>query len=234
MTPVRLKGAQEKLMPLPILYSLQHCPYAMRARMGLLLAEQAVMIRAVVTKNKPAEMLIASPKGSVPVLVLDKKTVIDESLDIMIWALHKNDPHNLLYSEDSNALPAMLQLIKQNDNEFTDSLSKYKRAKRYHESSEIHNRQQCEVFIHQLETRLNTYRFFMGHEPSLADYAILPFIRQFARVDRKWYLQSSYPKLQQWLNAHLQSSLFSKIMKKYPLWLDQQEAFLFAGETDSY
>jgi len=206
----------------------------MRARMGLLLSKQAVMLRAVVTKNKPAEMLMVSPKGSVPVLVLDEKTVIDESLDIMIWALRKNDPHNLLYSDEPNALPAMFELIKQNDNEFTDSLSKYKQSKRYHETCEIHYRQQCELFIHQLEILLNTYSYFMGHKPSLADYAILPFIRQFAQVDRKWYLQAPYPKLQQWLNAHLQSSLFSKIMKKYPLWLDQQEAFLFAGETSIY
>ncbi len=220
-------------MPLPILYSLQHCPYAMRARMGLFLSNQAVMLRAVITRNKPAEMLAASPKGSIPVLVIDDKTVIDESLDIMIWALCKNDPHYLLYNDEPDALAAMLELIAQNDNEFTISLSKYKQAKRFHEDSEVHYRQQCELFVHQLETRLNTYKFFMGQKPSLADYAILPFIRQFARVDRKWYLNAPYPKLQQWLTYHLQSSSFSKVMKKYPLWLDQHEAFLFGNDSRS-
>jgi glutathione S-transferase len=214
----------------PVLYSLQNCPYAMRARMGLLLAQQPVMLRAIVMKNKPAEMLAASPKGTVPVLVLTDESVIDESLDIMLWALRQNDPSNLLYSENPSAFPAMLTLINSSDNKFTNALSKYKHAVRYHETSEVYYRRQCEIFIIELEQRLAAHDYLMGMTPSLADYAILPFIRQFARVDRQWYLQAPYPHLRRWLNAHLQSQPFSQAMTNYPLWLESQEECLFGSE----
>jgi len=108
-------------MSLPILYSLRRCPYAMRARIGLLHAEQPVMLRDIVMKNIPKEMLAASPKGTVPVLVLNDSSVIDESIDVMLWALNLSDPNNLLLKEQLNALPAMLALINHNDNEFIDS-----------------------------------------------------------------------------------------------------------------
>ncbi|MFC1749241.1 glutathione S-transferase [Pseudomonadota bacterium] len=217
-------------MTLPVLYSLQHCPYAMRARMGIWLAGQRVTLRAVVTKNKPAEMLAVSPKGTVPVLVLDDGTVIDESLDIMLWALNKSDPQNLLYAHDSNALPAMLTLTTLNDEQFKPCLEKYKLAKRKHKASEIDHRRECEIFITQFELTLSRQKYFMGETPSLADYALLPFIRQFARVDRQWYLQSPYPNLRHWLNGHLQSPIFSKVMAKFPLWLDTHDEFLFGDK----
>ncbi len=200
--------------------------------MGLLLAKQPVMLRAVVLKNKPPEMLEASPKGTVPILVVEETTVIDESLDIMIWALERNDPQDLLYNSDDEALPKMLELIHRNDKKFKVLLEKYKFAKRYREMSEIYYRRQCEVFIHHLEQRLTAHKFFMGDTPSLADYALLPFVRQFAKVDRRWYLQAPYPNLQAWLIEHLNSRIFSKTMTKYPLWLDTQEAHLFG--TDGY
>jgi len=220
-------------MPQPILYSLQNCPYAMRARMGLLLAKQAVMLRPIVLKNKPKDMLMASPKGTVPVLVLDQNNVIDESLDIMLWALHKNDPNNLLYNHKPSFLPIMMKIIDEHDNKFTKLLSQYKQAKRYHKASESDDRLQCEQFIISLEQRLNEHPFIMGIEPSLVDYTVLPFIRQFAKVDRKWYLQAPYPKLQQWLNNHLQSRIFSKAMAKHPLWLETNKDILFGGESIS-
>lgn len=211
---------------IPILYSLQHCPYAMRARLAILLAKQPVMLRAIVLKNKPDQMLQASNKGTVPVLVIDQSTAIDESLDIMLWALSKNDPDNLLYKEKSDALPQMLSLIDRFDNEFKECLDKYKCAKRYHESSITDVRRNCEVFVDELEKYLTEHKFVMGETLSLVDYAILPFMRQFARVERQWYLQSSYPNLQRWLKLHLQSRIFSKAMTKYPLWLDNGESFL--------
>ena len=214
-------------MPYPILYSLQHCPYAMRARLGLLLAKQQVMLRAIVLKDKPDEMLKASPKGTVPVLVLDKSLVIDESLDIMMWALRRNDPQNLLRSDEPEIQSAMFTLINNNDVEFINWLEKYKLAKRRHDMTEIFFRQQCEIFVQQLEQRLTEHKYFMGNEPSLADYAILPYIRQFARVDRKWYLQAPYPNLRNWLNTHFQNPLFTKAMAKFPLYLDNSEEFLF-------
>jgi glutathione S-transferase len=221
---------------LPILYSLQHCPYAMRARLGILLAQQSVLIRAVVTKNKAAEMLAVSPKGTVPVLITDhaewpeeehyKATIIDESVEIMLWALELNDPQNLLQAEDPNNLDAMLKLIWRNDKEFKPNLEVYKLARRFHKKSELADRKLCEDFVAELEKKLESGHYLMGDDPSLADYALLPFIRQFARVDRKWYLQSPYPRLRDWLNRHLQMPLFTKAMAKYPLWLDSHESFL--------
>lgn len=239
--PIQARKLIQSVMPestsnLPILYSLQHCPYAMRARLGILLAQQSVMLRAVVTKNKPAEMLAVSPKGTVPVLIVDhancaenqlsNATIIDESVEIMLWALQLNDPQNLLRAEDPGELDAMLELIHRNDKTFKPNLEIYKLAKRFHKASEVADRQRCEAFIAELETTLESGQYFMGDHASLADYALLPFIRQFARVDRKWYLQSPYPRLRDWLNRHLQMPLFTKAMAKYPLWLDSHETFL--------
>ena len=214
-------------MSLPILYSLQNCPYAMRARLGLLLAQQPVMLRAVVMKNKPTEMLDVSPKATVPILVLDDGSVIDESLDIMIWALHQSDPLNLLHSEAPEAYPAMLALINIHDTVFTSALSKYKYAVRYHEDNEAELRDQCADYVTMLELRLSQHAYLMGEQVSLADYAILPLIRQFARVDRQWYLQAPLPHLRNWLNQHLQDQRFAKAMAKYPQWLENKEEFLF-------
>ena len=220
---------------LPILYSLQHCPYAMRARLGLVMAQQQVMLRAVTTKNKPEEMLTASPKGTIPVLILPDSKVIDESLDIMLWALQQNDPENLLHKDNPSDLPAMIDLIRRNDQEFKPQLEIYKKAKRFHQKNEIEERQKCEVFITELEQRLTTKgastggEFFIGQKPGLIDYALLPFVRQFSRVNRSWFVQAQYPNLRTWLEGHVQSRNYAKVMAKYPLWLDEHEECLFGG-----
>lgn len=214
-------------MSLPILYSLRQCPYAMRARIGLLLAKQPVLLRDIVMTNIPDEMFAASPKGEVPTLVLNDSSVIDESLDIMIWALKQSDPSNLLYSHKENAFEEMLTIISRNDNEFVEALKKYKAASRYHDSTEISYRKKCESFISYIEESLDEHEYIFGDSPSLADYAILPFIRQFSRVDRKWYLSSPYPKLREWLERQFQNPIFSKAMKKYPQWLDTKEDIIF-------
>lgn len=207
----------------------------MRARLGILLAQQSVLIRAVVTKNKPADMLALSAKGTVPVLIINhaegsdvpqQATVIDESIDIMLWALQRNDPQDLLWAEDPRDLELMLELIKKNDQQFKPQLEVYKLAKRFHKESEVEDRQSCEVFIAELEQRLDSSDYLMGDRASLADYALLPFVRQFARVDRKWYVQAPYPKCRDWLNRHLQMPLYTKAMAKYPLWLDSHATFL--------
>ena len=152
-------------MTYPILYSLQNCPYAMRARLAILMSQQTVLIRAIVMKNKPADMLALSPKGTVPVLVLGTEFsthVIDESLDIMLWALNLSDPDNLLYAEDAKALPEMLSIINENDQQFKPNLERYKRAKRFHGDDEEECRLQCEPFIQALEQRLSEQPFLMG------------------------------------------------------------------------
>ncbi len=218
---------------LPVLYSLQNCPYAMRARLALLLARQTVQIRAITMKDKPAEMLLASPKGTVPVLVVEKnngdRVIIDESLDIMLWALSRNDPKNLLYSHDPKALPEMLKVIEKNDSVFKPALEKYKRAKRFHGDDGDYQeacRLECEPFIQALEQRLSQHEFLMGPTPSLLDYALLPFIRQFSRVNKPVFAQQQYTNLRRWLQHHLQSRLFSRAMFKYPFWLEKREACL--------
>jgi len=219
-------------MTLPILYSLQHCPYAMRARLGILLAKEPMMLRAMVMQDKPAEMLAASPKGTVPVLVLGaehQNQVIDESLDIMLWALERNDPNHLLYAQNPNALAEMLAVIHENDAVFKPNLEQYKRAKRFHGDDEEACRLLCEPFIQGLEYRLTQHEFFMGDTPSLLDYALLPFMRQFSKVNRQLYLHGPYTHLQRWLNQHLQSRLYAKAMFKYPLWLESGEEFIFGG-----
>lgn len=207
----------------PILYSLQNCPYAMRARLAILLSQQNVLVRAITMQNKPAEMLALSPKGTVPVLVLANNQVIDESLDIMLWALNLSDPDNLLYAEDTNALPEMLTMIHENDQQFKPNLERYKRAKRFHDDDEELCRLTCEPFIQQLEQRLAKQPFLMGSTASLLDFALLPFVRQFSRVNRQYFRQGSYGHLRNWLSQHLQSQLFAKAMLKYPLWLESHE-----------
>jgi len=206
----------------------------MRARLAILLSQQTVQLRAITMKNKPDEMLVASPKGTVPVLILNENEsnqhVIDESLDIMLWALKRNDPENLLYSQHvahENALAEMLNIITENDTQFKPRLEKYKRAKRFHHDDEAQCRLECEPFIQRLEQRLTQHAFLMGSTPSLLDYALLPFVRQFSKVNRPLFLQEDYTHLQRWLSNHLQSRLFSKVMTQYPLWLDNHEKCIF-------
>jgi glutathione S-transferase len=195
----------------------------MRARIGIHKAQLQIDLREVNLKQKPVEMLAASAKGTVPILVLDNEqqppTVIDESLDVMLWALTNNDPDNLLHSHDQSALPNMLKLIAQFDNEFKACLNAYKAAKRYREDNVIECRQACEVFIQELENRLIESSFLMSAQESLADIALVPFIRQFAKVERQWYLQSPYPRVRQWLNCYLQSGMFTKVMAKHEFWV---------------
>lgn len=217
----------KEIKTLPILYSLRNCPYAMRARIAIFKAQQTVLLRDLVLSNKPPEMLQASPKGTVPVIVLANGNVIEESLEVMLWALHESDPDDLLQSVSENTLPEMLRLIDEFDNGFKTSLEQYKCAKRYKENNLIEQRSDCEEYIQRLEQRLVQHAFLMSNQESLVDIAILPFIRQFARVERQWYLQSPYPKVRQWLNNYLQSQMFTKVMAKYPLWLDEHESVLF-------
>jgi len=197
--------------------------------MGLLLAKQAVILRDVIMKDKPEEMLAASPKATVPVLVLNNGSVIDQSLDIMLWALNKSDPINLLYSHQPNMLAEMLELIQHNDNVFVESLKKYKAASRYHDIEKATYREHCEKYINFLEQRLNQQEYIMGNKPSLVDYAVLPFIRQFSRVERQWYIQAPYPSLQRWLTAQYQQAIFTKAMVKYPPWKESQTPVLFGN-----
>lgn len=204
----------------PILYSLQNCPYAIRARFALFKAQQKVQLREVKLNNKPPEMLVASPKGSVPILVLNNQTknsrlVIDESLQIMIWALQQQDPEDLLHTEWPSALNQMVDLINAFEAQFIPALAAYCCAKRYHEDNLDLCRANCEITLQQLEQRLTNSAFLFSNTESLLDIALFPFLRKFARVERQWYLASPYPKLREWLNGYLQGPIFSKVMVKH-------------------
>jgi len=221
-------------LPLPVLYSLRNCPYAMRARIAIYYAKQKVALRDLVLSNKPDEMLAVSPKGTVPVLVTELDTdqivVIEESLQVMLWAFTESDPDNFLQSETPHLLSEMLSLISKFDHEFKMCFDKYQCAKRYHEDSLESDRQACEKYIAELEQRLQINDFLMSDKASLADIALLPFIRKFSKVERQWYLQSPYPKLRAWLNNYLQSRMFSKVMTQYPLWLESKELVIFGEQ----
>ncbi|MCK6264425.1 glutathione S-transferase [Vibrio sp. ZSDE26] len=218
---------------MPILYSLQNCPYAMRGRIALFKSQQRVLIRAVKLNNKPEEMLLASPKGSVPVLVVqdtidsEKRMVIEESLEVMLWALSESDPDDLLDSENPQSLATMIHLIAEFEQEFIPAFNAYSCAKRYHEDNVVECRENCETHIQELERRLNQHQYLFSDKESLLDIALMPFIRKFARIERQWYLQSPYPKLRQWLDSYLQSAMFSKVMEKHELWLEGRKDIYF-------
>jgi glutathione S-transferase len=191
------------------LYSFRRCPYAMRARMALRYSGVPVEIIEVSLKAKPAEMLAISPKGTVPVLNAEGR-VIDESLEIMRWALALNDPDDWLLAGDSR----IDELIEANDQGFKVHLNRYKYAERYPEQPMEFYRAEGAVFLQRLEGLLNDRDYLLTDHPSLADIALLPFVRQFAHVDREWFAQTPYPRLQAWLQRLLESELFTSIMKK--------------------
>ncbi len=211
-------------LPRHRLYSFRRCPYAMRARLGLLFAEQSVALREVTLKNKPEQMLAISPKGTVPVLQLADGTVIEESDEIMMWALAQNDPHGLL---DKNTLPQANALIVQNDNEFKYWLDRYKYADRYPEMTQSEYRQRGEVFLQVLETLLTKNVYLLGDSVTTADIGIMPFVRQFAHVDREVFYGLPYPKLQHWLQDWLAHPLFLQVMTKFEPWQEGDEVVIF-------
>ena len=195
------------------LYSFRRCPSAMRARMALRYSDVAVNIVEVSLKAKPAEMLALSSKGTVPVLSVDDQ-VIDESLAIMHWALAQNDPQDWLLKNDPAGQAQITELIEENDQVFKVHLNRYKYAERYPEQPMAFYRSEGEVFLRRLEALLEGRDYLLAAHPSLADVALMPFVRQFAHVDREWFGQTPYVRLQAWLQRFLESDLFTSIMKK--------------------
>lgn len=208
----------------PRLYSFRRCPYAMRARLGLLFADLTVELREVVLKNKPATMLAISPKGTVPVLQFVDGSVIEESIEIIMWALEQQDPQGLL---DSNVLHEATALIEQNDTSFKYWLNRYKYADRYLDMTQTDYREQGEVFLKVLETLLTKHTFLLGDSVTIADICILPFIRQFAHVDRAVFYNLPYPNLQLWLQSWLDHPFFIQAMTKFAPWQEDDEVVIF-------
>ena len=193
----------------PILYTFRRCPYAIRARLAIKISGVDLEICEVDLRNKPQTLLDLSPKGTVPVLQLADGKVLDESLDIMRWALAINDP--LAWRNES---AEALELIAQNDSSFKQSLDRYKYADRFPEHSVKHHREQAEIFLRLLSDRLTNQKFLMGDKPDMTDMAIVPFVRQCAYVDKAWFYASRYTRVIKWLDGLLQADLFIAVMKK--------------------
>ena len=183
----------------------------MRARMALAVSGMNVELREVVLRDKPPELLAISPKATVPVLVTCDGDVIDESLDIMRWALAQNDPQNWL--SDNNE-----ELISANDGPFKMALDRYKYPHRYGLTDGLAFRSEALVHLQRLNQILHDHPFLGGDSPSITDFAVFPFVRQFAETDRVWFDEQPLSRITNWLDAHLNSALFEIIMRRYPQW----------------
>ena len=206
------------------LYSFRRCPYAMRARIGLLFAGLQVELREITLKHKPDEMLAISPKATVPVLQLSDDVVIEESREIMVWALEQKDPQSLL---NVNTLHEANNLIDKNDHEFKYWLDRYKYADRYLEMTQTEYRRRGEDFLQVLEGLLTKNTYLLGSHVTIADIAIMPFVRQFAHVDRNVFYNLPYPNLQRWLTCWLEHPLFLQVMTKFPPWQEGDDVVVF-------
>ena len=198
---------------LPILYSYRRCPYAMRARMALKLAEIQVEIREVSLREKPEEMLALSPKGTVPVLVLPDR-VIDESFGIIDWVVKQGALNSAWI-----LAPRAYDLLSENDDTFKRALDAYKYPEKFPQKAQIAHRADGEIFLQKLENLLQENTFLFGTQASLADIAIFPFVRQFAAVDATWWQSAPYPKCRAWLKNWLESDLFKSVMEKRPTYM---------------
>lgn len=220
--------------PLPVLYSFRRCPYAMRARMAIATSGQRCELREVVLRSKPAEMLAASPKATVPVLVLPGGQVIEQSLEIMLWALAQNDPQGWLGPEHETQ-QAMQALIAVNDGAFKQHLDRYKYPNRYRQEHTGHEQEFVQMhrlgaagWLLELEGRLLRHPWLFGPTASLADIAILPFVRQFAHTDAAWFAAQPWVHLAGWLARWESGALFARVMEKYPPWQAGQTPIEFA------
>jgi len=197
----------------PLLFSFRRCPFAIRARLAIKVSGVEVDTHEVSLRAKPKEMLECSPKGTVPVLKFADGRVLEQSLDIMQWALSLNDPEHWL-DHDQAILAEVMSLIKKNDESFKPALDLYKYAVRFPEHSEAYYREQAEPFLAELNTRLSRDGYLLGERYTLADMAIFPFIRQFSNVNPDWFYASHYHHLIAWLDRLISSELFQNIMQK--------------------
>lgn len=194
----------------PLLYSFRRCPYAMRARLALVASQTTCRLREIVLRDKPAHMLEISPKGTVPVMQLADGTVIEESLDIMLWALRRNDPQGWLTPEEG-ALDEMLALITEMDGPFKHHLDRYKYATRYEGADPDTHYAKAIQELGKLDQRLEANSYLFGSRPALADQALFPFVRQFCNADKERFTISAPKRVQQWLEDRISSPEFSVV-----------------------
>jgi len=208
----------------PVLYSFRRCPYAIRVRMALAYSSISVELREVKLNAMPQQLLSLSPKATVPVLQVADGSILDESLDIMRWALSISDPEQWL-SEDVDSR----ELIRQNDEDFKLSLDVYKYADRYPHKSQLEYRYDAENFLVLLENRLVESRYLNGDRLTITDIAIMPFIRQFAGVEPQWFAHCKYTATRRWLNQLFESDLFKTVMGKYAFWQPGDKPVYFSA-----
>lgn len=243
----------------PVLYSFRRCPYAMRARLAIAVSGVHCELREIVLRDKPDAMLRVSPKGTVPVLVDVDGTVIDQSLDIMVWALRQHDPQGWLRpgvlergaavtggvgeavamgkgdtagpcTKTDVGLSGMMALVQHCDTQFKPHLDRYKYPQRYENAGPAEAHRQLALdWLTGLEARLATSAWLFGATPALADMAIAPFVRQYASVDVDWFQSQPVPGVQRWLSAFLALPLFATVMQKYPVWKTGEAGMLFPG-----
>ena len=211
---------------MPVLYSFRRCPYAMRARMALAVSQQTCELREVVLAQKPVALLQASPKGTVPVLVRDDGTVLEQSLEIMLWALQRHDPHAWLPT-DTDAWASTHALIAHNDGSFKRQLDRYKYPARHGLENGQTERDAAAPWLQTLNTTLSRQAYLGGGQWGLADAAIAPFIRQFAHTDPAWFAAQAWPKLQAWLGNFETSDTYLRCMDKYTAWQPGHAATYF-------
>lgn len=201
----------------PILYSFRRCPYAMRGRLALMVSNRVCELREVVLRDKPQEMLDVSPKGTVPILIDVDGRVLDQSIDIMLWALEQHDPEKWLIPEQGS-VAEMLALIAQFDDRFKYHLDRYKYPERYPGvDAQVHRDEGC-LYLGKLNAKLSTNKYLYGNNVALADMAIAPFVRQFAHTDKSWFNGQPWPQIQAWLAGFTDSGIYASVMQKYPKW----------------
>lgn len=204
------------------LYSFRRCPYAIRARMALAYAGIQVELREVKLSDKPSEFMRLSAKATVPVLLTADGVLYDESLDIMYWALSISDPEQWQSHDAESA-----GLIRHNDEVFKPLLDAYKYADQHPQLSQLEHRHRAEPFLQSIEARLEKHSWLTAERQTISDVAIMPFIRQFAGVEPKWFEHSDYARVRSWLGRQLDSELFQRVMQKYAFWRSGDVAVYF-------
>ncbi|MBL6596225.1 MAG: glutathione S-transferase [Candidatus Puniceispirillum sp.] len=211
---------------MPTFWSFRRCPYAMRARLAIAASGEVVRLREILLRNKPEAFLSASPKGTVPVLVLADGTVIDESRDVMFWVLGRNDPDGWLtiWRQDPQRVTAFLDRL---DGPFKDDLDRYKYASRYAGADAKAHQASGAGFLHELDKALEQTGALSGTNLGILDFASLPFVRQFRIANPDWFDAQPWPHLSVWLQAFLDSARFQQIMEKYPQWNEGASPIIF-------
>lgn len=208
----------------PVLYSFRRCPYAMRARLAVASSGVEVELREILLRDKAAAFLEASPKGTVPVLV--GEDVIEESIEVMDWALAQSDPEGLLYGGT-----AVRELVERCEVEFKGHLDRFKYAVRYEGVDPGEERKLASVYLRELDGLLVERKYLFGDRIGFADIGIAPFVRQFANTDRAWFDAQDWVHLRGWLDRFVQSDRFANIMTKYPKWEAGDAVTLFPTEV---